>query len=121
MKHAPEQFRIGKLAHKLGVKRFVIRFWEKEFGISAHRSSGGQRFYKVKDLETFKLIKELLYEKGFTIAGAKKILEKTTPLKQSEEHIFKPSAKTYSLDMPENITEQIKKLQKQLIKLHDLL
>ena len=67
-------FRIGQLAKELNVERFVIRFWEKEFQLSSHRSSGGQRFYIQKDLDTFKLIKQLLYEKGFTIAGAKKVL-----------------------------------------------
>ena len=69
-----KQFRIGELAKSLGVKRFVIRFWEKEFNFNAHRSEGGQRFYEERDLERFRYIKTLLYEKGFTIAGAKKQL-----------------------------------------------
>ena len=68
------QFRIGDLAKELKVKKFVIRFWEKEFGIKSDRSDGGQRFYTSDDLKTFALIKDLLYNKGFTIAGAKKQL-----------------------------------------------
>ncbi len=72
-----KQFRIGELAKNLGVERFVIRFWEKEFHVTGNRSEGGQRFYEAKDLEKFRSIKTLLYEQGFTIAGAKKQFKKT--------------------------------------------
>lgn len=70
-----KQFRIGDLAHELKIKKFVIRFWEKEFNLIAHRSDGGQRFYDQDDFEIFKRIKKLLYEEGFTIPGARKQLE----------------------------------------------
>lgn len=70
-----KQFRIGDLAKELKVKKFVVRFWEKEFGIKSDRSGGGQRFYTTEDLKIFLLIKDLLYNQGFTIAGAKKQLE----------------------------------------------
>ncbi len=73
-----KQFRIGDLADELKVKKFVIRFWEKEFDIQSDRSQGGQRFYTTEDLKKFLLIKDLLYAKGFTIAGAKKQLESLT-------------------------------------------
>jgi DNA-binding transcriptional MerR regulator len=68
------RFRIGDLAEELKVKKFVIRFWEKEFDIKSDRSEGGQRFYTSQDLQRFIRIKDLLYNKGFTIAGAKKQL-----------------------------------------------
>lgn len=77
MKESKCQFRIGELAKKLNIERFVIRFWEKEFGLKAHRSHGGQRYYVQQDLERFQHIKTLLYEKGLTIAGAKKALKHT--------------------------------------------
>ncbi|MGE0207047.1 MAG: MerR family transcriptional regulator [Candidatus Babeliales bacterium] len=116
-----EQFRIGKLAQELGVKRFVIRFWEKEFNISPSRTSGGQRFYQQEDYNQFKLIKELLYEKGFTIAGAKKVLTQHTkktalmlPTQKKED-----ASQKNSLD--QDLINQIKLLQKQLIKLKNLL
>ena len=44
MKMERRKFRIGELAHKVGVEQFVIRFWEKEFDIKSKRSNGGQRF-----------------------------------------------------------------------------
>lgn len=74
MKMSTRQYRIGELAEKLNVEKFVIRFWEKEFNINSYRSQGGQRFYKDKDFEKFQLVKTLLYEKKYTIAGAKKEL-----------------------------------------------
>ncbi len=75
MKMQKRQFRIGQLAENLGVERFVVRFWEKEFKLACDRSDGGQRFYNEQDLALFKAIKELLYERGFTISGAKKQLK----------------------------------------------
>lgn len=74
MKMQKKQFRIGTLAEELGLEKFVVRFWEKEFDIKSSRSSGGQRYYTLADVEKFKHIKELLYTKKFTIAGAKKAL-----------------------------------------------
>lgn len=71
MKMQKRQFRIGEFAKHLDVERFVIRFWEKEFKLKTDRSTGGQRFYNEDDLAIFEMIKELLYKKGFTIAGAK--------------------------------------------------
>lgn len=65
------QFRIGELATALGVERYVVRFWEKEFSLAAFRSEGGQRFYTNDDLVTFTYIKDLLYNKGYTLAGAR--------------------------------------------------
>ena len=76
MRMRKRQFRIGELAERLKIERFIIRFWEKEFGIKTSRSQGRQRYYDELDLEKFILIKELLYERGFTIAGAKKELER---------------------------------------------
>lgn len=70
-----KKFRIGDLAKELQVKKFVIRFWEKEFGLKSDRSQGGQRYYTHDDFNAFKAIKFLLYKQGFTIAGAKVQLE----------------------------------------------
>jgi DNA-binding transcriptional MerR regulator len=116
-----EQFRIGKLAQELGIKRFVIRFWEKEFGLHSSRSSGGQRFYDQKDFDHFKLIKELLYEKGFTIAGAKKVLNQRI---KKTAHILDTTKKNFSEYTPnilDKFSIQLIELKKQLMKLRDLL
>ncbi len=74
MRMSKKKFRIGELSKELKLKKFVIRFWEKEFALSADRSEGGQRYYTQDDLMTFQTIKDLLYRQGYTIAGAKKCL-----------------------------------------------
>lgn len=111
-----KQFRIGELADKLGVEKFVVRFWEKEFNIKTNRSTGRQRYYTEQDLETFKQIKCLLYKEGFTIAGAKKKIE-------PDGKTIIASQKTTMEDEPqqEEFIQQCLHVQRQLLKLRDLL
>jgi DNA-binding transcriptional MerR regulator len=55
---------------------YVLRYWESEFpALAPAKNSSGQRIYRRRDIETVLRIKQLLYEEGFTIAGAKKRLE----------------------------------------------
>jgi len=64
---------VSKLA---GVKPYVLRYWETEFSAIAPKKSGtGQRLYRRKDVELILEIKHLLYEKRFTIEGARKAIE----------------------------------------------
>lgn len=65
-------YRIGELSQMLGLKPYVIRYWEQEFGLIPKRGLGYQRQYTDEDLKLFQEIKRLLYEEGYTIAGAKK-------------------------------------------------
>lgn len=69
-------FKIGEVSDIAGVKPYVLRYWESEFSISPHKSGSGQRLYRRKDIERILLIKRLLYQEGFTIAGARKHLSK---------------------------------------------
>lgn len=65
-------FRIGDVAEILGVKPYVLRFWETEFPmIHPEKSSTGQRVYKRTDVETLLLIKHLLYGERYSIEGAR--------------------------------------------------
>jgi DNA-binding transcriptional MerR regulator len=114
-----QRFRIGELAHNLNVESFVIRFWEKEFSIKASRSEGGQRFYDQKHLNTFLKIKELLYEKKFTIAGAKEALKSGKSYALAEKTTMEQSPSEVQRNVLSH--EQLLALQKQLIKLRDLL
>jgi DNA-binding transcriptional MerR regulator len=69
-------FRIGDVARLAGIKPYVLRFWETEFPSLGPRKSGtGHRLYRRKDVELVLEIKRLLYEKRFTIEGARKFLE----------------------------------------------
>ena len=68
-------FRIGEVASAVGVETHVLRYWETEFrSIRPQKSSRGQRVYSRRDVETLLRVKELLYDRGFTIAGARKQL-----------------------------------------------
>jgi DNA-binding transcriptional MerR regulator len=68
-------FRIGDVARLCKLPAYVLRFWETEFPqLKPGKSSTGQRMYRRRDVETVVLIKKLLYEDGFTIAGARQLL-----------------------------------------------
>lgn len=65
-------FRIGEVSDIVGVKPYVLRYWETEFpDIRPSKSKSGQRLYKRRDVEMLLMVKELLYDKRFTIDGAK--------------------------------------------------
>jgi DNA-binding transcriptional MerR regulator len=70
-------FRIGEVASLVGVEPHVLRYWEREFrSIRPTKSAKGQRVYSRRDVENLMRVRELLYQEGFTIAGAKKKLER---------------------------------------------
>ena len=71
-------FKIGEVSELLGVEPHVLRFWESEFPLLAPKKSGtGHRLYRRKDVELLLRIKHLLYEKRFTIEGARQALQTT--------------------------------------------
>src|SRR3982751_1649190 len=79
-------FRIGEVSGLVGVEPYVLRYWETEFsGLSPKKSGTGHRLYRRKDIELLLKIKHLLYEKRFTIEGARQNL-------QSEAKVPKPKA-----------------------------
>ncbi len=86
-------FRIGEVSQIVGVEAYVLRYWESEFrGLSPRKSSSGQRMFRRKDVELLLQIKHLLYDKKFTIEGARKELtreskdktRKVAPVSQAE-------------------------------------
>jgi DNA-binding transcriptional MerR regulator len=69
-------FKIGEVANIVGVKPHVLRYWESEFSrFRPTKSSKNQRLYRRQDIELVLKVKDLLYNQGFTIAGAKKKLQ----------------------------------------------
>jgi DNA-binding transcriptional MerR regulator len=92
-------YKIGEACKKLDIQPYVLRYWETEFtALSPDKSKSGQRVYSDRDLEVIGRIKELLYEEGFTIAGAKKKLEgelkSGKPLTGTHEEPDEPAAET---------------------------
>ena len=68
-------FRIGEVANLVGVEPHVLRYWEREFRtIRPTKSAKGQRVYSRRDVENLMQVRDLLYDEGFTIAGAKRKL-----------------------------------------------
>ena len=76
-------FKIGEVSELLGVEPYVLRFWESEFQVLQPKKSGtGHRLYRRKDVELLLRIKHLLYEKRYTIEGARQsLVAKVRPVK----------------------------------------
>jgi DNA-binding transcriptional MerR regulator len=79
-------FRIGEVASLVGVEPHVLRYWEREFrSIRPSKSAKGQRVYSRRDVENLLRVRDLLYAEGFTIAGAKKKLQRSGVEPQEED------------------------------------
>ncbi|MCF8032130.1 MAG: MerR family transcriptional regulator [Desulfarculaceae bacterium] len=77
--------RIGEVARLLGTHTHVLRYWESCFPqLKPVRAASGQRLFHPSDLETLLIIKTLLHEEGYTIAGAKRRLDELSGEAQSE-------------------------------------
>lgn len=67
---------IAEVAEELGVATHVLRFWETKFSqIRPMKATGGRRYYRPDDVETLKLIKNLLYSNRYTIEGAQRYIK----------------------------------------------
>ena len=78
-------FRIGEVSQLVGVEAYVLRYWESEFkGLSPKKSDTGQRMFRRKDVEMLLQIKDLLYNRKFTIEGARKVLAERSVAKKAE-------------------------------------
>lgn len=66
-------YKIGEVCRMLDIQPHVLRYWEAEFPpLHPPKNTAGQRVYREKDIRTIRVIRRLLYDEGFTIAGAKK-------------------------------------------------
>ena len=88
-------FKIGEVSELLSVEPYVLRYWETEFPVLSPKKSGtGHRLYRRKDVELLLRIKHLLYEKRFTIEGARQSLQaearapKPKPVKRLQHELF---------------------------------
>lgn len=80
-------FRIGDVSRLCSLPAYVLRFWETEFSqLKPNKGGTGQRLYRKRDVEMVLQIKHLLYDEGFTIAGARRLLaEKRRSLPDSPQ------------------------------------
>ena len=108
-------YSISEVADMLELKQYVLRYWETEFpNIKPDKNRAGNRVYKEKDIENFKLVQRLLHEKKFTIKGARQYLK---DLKKSSS-IIKSSQVNINTDS--NISD-LNTLKKVKLGLTDLL
>ena len=108
-------YKIREVSEIVGVEAHVLRFWESEFpSLNPPKSKTGQRTYRPKDIELLLRIKALLYDEGFTIAGARKKLsagdigdsgENSTPLPEAPKS--RPSAASENLKRVKSELETI--------------
>jgi len=78
-------YHIGDVSRLTAVKPFVLRFWESEFPmLQPLKSSGGRRLYRQEDVDMVFRIKRLLYDEGFTIAGARRYLREHSGAENDE-------------------------------------
>ena len=88
-------FRIGEVANLCRLPAYVLRFWESEFPqLRPVKSSTGQRMYRKRDVESVLRIKQLLYEEGFTISGARQHLRAETKSDKTQSAIPFPASST---------------------------
>ncbi len=99
-------YKIGEVAKAFDVNTSLIRFWEGEFDIiNPKKNAKGNRLFTVEDIENFKLIYNLVKERGFTLEGAKQKL-KQNPDKLIENHEI--------ISRLEGIKSELQKIKKQL-------
>jgi DNA-binding transcriptional MerR regulator len=93
-------FRVGEVSRLVGVPAYVLRFWETEFPALAPKKTGrGHRMFRRKDVELLLQIKHLLYERRYTIEGARQALKKKTA--KAPVRAVAPKSRQKSLFAPE--------------------
>ena len=79
-------YTISNVSKKLNVPTHVLRFWEKKFNfIKPKKNQTGRRYYSNQDIINLEIIKDLLYNKGYTIAGAIKRMKNNDQLDNKNE------------------------------------
>ncbi|NBO64806.1 MAG: MerR family transcriptional regulator [Acidobacteria bacterium] len=86
-------FKIGEVCELVGVQAHVLRYWETEFPmLQPRKNRAGQRTYRRRDVEMARRIRQLLYDEGFTIAGARKRMSAEGRSINSRFKVVPPSA-----------------------------
>lgn len=103
-------FRIGEVARIVGVKPYVLRYWESEFsGVRPGKSRSNQRLYRRKDVEKLLKIKELLHARRYTIQGARQFLK--VQEEPGDEELLSPRQLKRLRQVRETLVDLKKKLE----------
>ena len=110
-------YKIGEVSQIVGVKPHVLRYWETEFPmIKPYKKDSKQRLYRKRDLRLLLMIKKLLYEEMYTIAGAKQVLKK---LKEQDTGV--KNRQLYFKFYQENYKAQLRDIKKELLEIKKIL
>ena len=102
-------FTIGEVAQMCAVETHVLRYWEQEFpDISPSKRRGNRRYYKPKDVRLIRKVRQLLYDQGFTIEGARR------QLSQPEEPVLPESSSVQSDTSMSTFIEELEGIVKEL-------
>ena len=98
-------FKIGDVAEILGIKQYVLRYWETEFDVlKPKKASNNQRMYTRKDVENALLIRKLLHRDRFSIEGAR------NAMKELKAHVRKEKDMTQVFHRLDNVNELVEEL-----------
>src|SRR5881275_3685276 len=104
-------FKIGEVSDLLGVEPYVLRYWETEFSVLSPKKSGtGHRLYRRKDVELLLRIKHLLYEKRFTIEGARQTLHAEAKAPKPQRVSKRVQAELFGEDPLPEIRRELKEI-----------
>ena len=105
-------FKIGEVSKLADVAPHVLRYWESEFkDIKPKRATSKQRLYRRQDVELILIIKNLLHRQGYTIAGARKLINNSTSLGDIEQKLAKKESTATKLN---DIKKELQSLKERL-------
>ena len=85
---AKRYFTIGEVAELCGVKPHVLRYWEQEFTqLRPMKRRGNRRYYQHHEVLMIRRIRDLLYDQGFTISGARNKMQEITQIERDRSHV----------------------------------
>lgn len=97
---APDALRtIGEVARALGIRQHVLRYWEDQFPLLRPlKRSGGRRYYRPGDVELVRTIDRLVHQEGYTLRGARQVLEAAAPRRSRTRRAEPPTAETVAME-----------------------
>jgi DNA-binding transcriptional MerR regulator len=106
---AKRYFTIGEMSELCGVKPHVLRYWEQEFAqLKPVKRRGNRRYYQHHEVLLIRRIRQLLYEEGFTISGARTRLEnQSSHHRENDSHMQSSSNNSHSPELRREIREII--------------
>ncbi len=104
-------FRIGEASRLVGVRPYVLRYWEKEFDVIKPEKHSGQRLYRRRDIELFREIRRCLHSERYTIEGTRKKLKR-----RQADAAVEPTARECLASLKEDLVSLRKLLRRQYLK-----